>query len=252
MQFLELENISKLFGGVQALNQVSFSIKEHEITAVIGPNGSGKTTLFNVITKIFPATSGSIIFRGKNITDLKSHEVARLNISRTFQNLCTFNDITVLENVMIGCHRVTKTGFFGSMLNSFSSSKENKLVKEMSMDCLHMVGLENVALDLAGNMPYGTRKLLDLARALVCDPDLLMLDEPATGLNDTERKKMSKLLCELQGKGKTCILVEHQMDFLMACSNYVVVLSNGSRIAEGSPNDIQNNRDVISAYLGEE
>lgn len=250
VNILEIEEISKAFGGVQALNKVSFNVIEHEIKAVIGPNGAGKTTLFNVIAKVFPATSGRVRFNGRDITNLASHDIARMGVGRTFQNVRVFNDLTAMANVMTGCYRVTKTGFIESALLLPKARKEERRTKEISIECLKVVGLERDVNRLAGDLPYGTRKLLELARTLASDPQLLLLDEPATGLNDSERGKMAELLYKLREMGKTIIIVEHQMNFVMGVSHHVIVLNYGKRIADGTPTEIQNNPEVVTAYLG--
>lgn len=249
---LEIEDVTKDFGGLRALSKVSFSVMPEEIKALIGPNGAGKTTLFNVITKSFPATSGKVKFKGEDITKVKPHDVAKRGILRTFQNLRLFGDMTVLENVVMGCHRVTRTGLLSAAFSLPEMRRTEQWVKKHAMECLRFVGLEKEAFNLTGDLPYGTQKMVELARALASEPDLLLADEPATGLNDLERDRVSELFLRLREKGLSIILVEHQMDFVMKLSHRIVVLNYGQKIAEGTPDEIQKNSEVIAAYLGVE
>lgn len=252
MTLLEVNGLTKTFGGVHAVNDVSFAVNREEIVAVIGPNGAGKTTLFNLMTGIYPPTRGEIRFNGTGIAGLTSHQVARLGIARTFQNLQIFNNMTVLENVMVGRHIKSKTGFLGAILPLGPVQREEQLIVEKSLEKLAMVGLAHKAMEPANNLPYGQQKMLEIARAIALEPELLLLDEPAAGLNSTETRELVDIIYALRDQGVTIILVEHDMETVMEITDKLVVLDFGNKLAEGTPFEIQNNQEVIAAYLGEE
>ena len=252
MTLLKISNLTKHFGGVQAVNDVSFSVNKGEIVAVIGPNGAGKTTLFNLITGIYPASNGNISFKGTEINGIAAHRVAQLGIARTFQNLQIFNNMTVLENVMVGRHIKSKTGFMGAILPLGSVQHEERDIIEKALEKLAMVGLADKALEEATNMPYGQQKMLEIARAIALEPELLLLDEPAAGLNSTENRELIDIIYNLRDQGVTILLVEHDMETVMEIADQLVVLDFGNKLAEGTPYEIQNNHEVIAAYLGEE
>lgn len=252
MKLLEINNLTKSFGGVQAVNNVSFTVNRGEIVAVIGPNGAGKTTLFNMITGIYPATSGNISFSGTEVGGLAAHRVAKLGIARTFQNLQIFNNMTVLENVMVGRHTKSKTGFLGAIFPLNPVQHEEREIVEKSLEKLALIGLADKASESATNLPYGQQKLLEIARAVALEPELLLLDEPAAGLNSTETRELVDIIYSLKDQGVTILLVEHDMETVMEIADRLVVLNFGNKLAEGTPFEIQNNHEVITAYLGEE
>lgn len=252
MKLLEISNLTKSFGGVQAVNDVSFSVNQGEILAIIGPNGAGKTTLFNLITGIYPASTGSIRFKGTEVNGMSAHRVARLGIARTFQNLQIFNNMTVLENVMVGRHTKSKTGFAGAVLPLGPVQREEREIMEKALEMLSMVGLADKALEPATILPYGQQKLLEIARAVAMEPELLLLDEPAAGLNSTETRELVEIIYGLRDQGVTILVVEHDMETVMEIADRLVVLDFGVKLAEGTPYEIQNNQEVITAYLGEE
>ena len=249
---LKVQSLTKKFGGVVANNDVTFSVEEGQIAGLIGPNGAGKSTMFNMISAIFPATTGSIVFRGESINGIPTHHMASIGISRTFQNLQVFKNMTVLENVMIGQHIRTKVGIMGAAFLSPKAKIEEKEIYEAAMEQLRFVGLENYFNHLAGSLSLGKLRLLELARALATNPKLLLLDEIAAGLNHTETMEMSILIQKIRDQGNTVFVVEHDMDLVMNICDKIVVLDQGEKIAEGTPKEIQTNERVITAYLGVE
>ena len=249
---LEIRGVTKAFAGLVAVSNVSFSVAPGHVHGVIGPNGAGKTTLFNVITSVFPPTQGSIWFEGAEITNRPAHEVARLGIARTFQNVRLFGDQSVLENVMIGTYRHTKAGLTGGILRLPQAMAERRRVRDEAMECLDFVGMADLAERQAESMTFGRQRLLEFARALALRPKLVLLDEPAAGLNDAETERLAQLIRSLPKRGITVLLVEHNMDLMMSVADRIVVLNYGNRIAEGTPEEITADDVVIKAYLGED
>ena len=247
---LEIDHITKSFGGVVAVNDVSMSVKEGKIFSIIGPNGAGKTTLFNLITGAYTRTSGKIMFDVEQIDTKKPYEISSLGIARTFQNIRLFNTMTVLENVMTGMHSRIKAKDIESFIPGRSRKIEEEIV-EKSMEALRIVGLEKKYAEYGGALPYGQQRRLEIARALVSDPKLLLLDEPAAGMNINESADLLSLIRWINTDlKKTVIFIEHNMRVVMNVSNYIVVLDHGTKIAEGDPEEISNNPVVIEAYLG--
>lgn len=249
---LQVNHVTKIFGGVTAVDDVEFKVDEGEIVAVIGPNGAGKTTLFNLISNYIEPTKGEVLFKGKKLTGKKIFELAHLGIARTFQNLQIFGNMTVIENVMMGTYVRLKTNLFGAGFRLPFIKKEEKRAYEMAYEVLKLVQLEDLLFEKAGQLSYGQQKKLEFARAIVYDPTLIMLDEPMAGLNDYETKTMADYIYQLKEKGCSFLFVEHKMATVMELADQIVVLDFGSKIAEGTPQEIQNDEQVISAYLGEE
>jgi branched-chain amino acid transport system ATP-binding protein len=250
---LNIKAIGKRFGGLVALNNVSFSIEERTISALIGPNGAGKTTLLNIISGIFPPDTGDISFSGINISKLPSTKIARAGISRTFQQVELFGDMTVLENVMVGRYPKTRAGFISSGLRLPSVIREERQTRDISLEILGSIGLSSRKSELSSSLPLGEQRILEIGRALATEPKLLLLDEPAAGLNIKETRSLGEMIRRIRDENKiTILLVEHDMDLVMRISNRITVLNFGEVIAEGTPSEIQKNHAVIAAYLGTE
>lgn len=249
---LEVRKVRKHFGGIAAVNDVSFTVDPASVTAIIGPNGAGKTTLFNIITGIYPPSSGEVVFGDRKLTGLPMHYLARYGVTRTFQNMELFDNLTVLESVMIGGYTLGSTGVVSSLLGLGRVAREKAAIQERSLETLALVGLEDRALDIATELPYGQQRLVEIARALCLKPRLLLLDEPVSGLNPGESSKLGELILRLKNSGITILFVEHDMETVMEIADKIIVLNFGSKLAEGTPDEIQNNQKVITTYLGKE
>ncbi len=247
---LSARGVSVCFDGLMALARVSFAINSREIVSVIGPNGAGKTTLLNAITGVYPLYAGDIFFNKRKITGMKPFEIAARGISRTFQHAQLFMNMSVRENVMVGMHSRTASGFLAGMLRPKSERKEEALIRDKSNVILEDFGLHSKASLMAGCICMLDQRRLEMARAMAASPEILLLDEPVAGLTMPEITELGDIILKLRDRGQTIILVEHHMRLVMGISDTVIVLHHGSKIGEGSPDEIQNNQQVIDAYLG--
>jgi branched-chain amino acid transport system ATP-binding protein len=250
VSLLSLKNLTKTFGGLTAVNKVSFDVEEGSVMGLIGPNGAGKTTVFNLITGNYQPDQGEILFNEKNLVGLLTHRIVSLGIARTFQTIRLFQNLSVLENVLAGCHCRMTSGVFGGMFRTRSQKKEEQQALELALKELEFVNIRKQAAQLAKNLSYGNQRLLEIARALATRPRLLILDEPAGGMNEQETDDLIRLIWKMRERGITVLLIEHDMGLVMKACDQLVVIEYGSKIAEGPPEEIKENPRVIEAYLG--
>jgi branched-chain amino acid transport system ATP-binding protein len=252
MALLEVKGITKYFGGLAAVRDVTFAVNGGEVVGLIGPNGAGKTTLFNVISGVYRPTAGKILYQGHDIIGMPFHKIASLGLVRTFQITNLFKDMTVFENVLVSTHRASGSAFLGSLLRTPAEKRRSKWAYERAHETVEFVGLSENKDQVASSLPYGHQRVLSVAVALAANPKLLLLDEPMAGMNPTEAMTMVNDLRRIRDTGITLIVVEHNMTALMALAERIVVLNFGQKLAEGRPEEVRQNKDVIEAYLGME